>query len=106
MMTTLGKAVNRKLYNFIEDLVGRYSIDNERDMIPIVDETFTATTEDGTKITGKLNGYISIDDWYYDNEDCDNEDNYNIDTDNMFIHCRFEYKTSDDKFYLEEIHHF
>lgn len=104
MMTTLGKAVDSKLYDFIEELVERYAIDNERYVIPIVNEKFTATIEDGTKITGTLNGCINIDDWYYDrNDDCEH---YCIDMDHMYIHCKFQYTTDKGEYYLERINNF
>ena len=106
MMTTLGKAVDRELYNFIDELVERYTIDSERDIIPIINEKFTATTEDGTKVTGTLNGYIEIDDWYYDCGFAENEDRYSINTDGMYIHCEFQYTTDKGEHYLDYINSF
>lgn len=106
MMTTLGKAVDRKLYNFIEELIGRYTIDNERETIPIINEEFTAKTEDGIKITGILNGYIEIEDWYYNDDLEQDEDHYGINTDDMHIHCEFQYTTDKGEHYSEYINSF
>lgn len=106
MMTTLGKAVNCKLYNFIEELIGRYTIDNERETIPIINEEFTAETEDGTKITGILNGYIEIEDWYYDDDLEQYEDHYSINIYDMYIRCEFQYTTDKGEHYSEIINNF
>ena len=61
--------------------------------------------EDGTKITGTLNGRVEISDWYYDEYD-EGEDYYYIDTDGMYIHCEFQYTTDKGEYYLETIHNF
>lgn len=106
MMTTLGKAVDRKLCDFIGELVGRYTIDNERETIPIINEEFTAKTEDGTKITGILNGYIEIEYWYYDDDLEQDEDHYGINTDDMHIRCEFQYTTDKGEHYSEIINNF